>query len=75
MSIRIVTDSACDLPDELVERHGIEVVPLNIRFGDEENALRGDLECRFTVDVSDLHPVLVGALRTRRRPRSPEPIR
>ncbi|MGE0135879.1 MAG: S8 family serine peptidase [Dehalococcoidia bacterium] len=46
-----------------------------IRFGDEENALRGDLECRFTVDVSDLHPVLVGALRTRRRPRSPEPIR
>ena len=34
--VRIVTDSACDLPDQLVERHAIGVVPLSIRFGDEE---------------------------------------
>jgi len=34
--IGIVTDSACDLPDELAARWGIEVVPLSIRFGDEE---------------------------------------
>jgi DegV family protein with EDD domain len=34
--VRIVTDSACDLrADELAE-FGIEVVPLTIRFGDEE---------------------------------------
>ncbi|MEL7207330.1 MAG: DegV family protein, partial [Actinomycetota bacterium] len=32
----IVTDSACDLTPEEVERHGIRVVPLSIRFGDEE---------------------------------------
>lgn len=34
--VGIVTDSSCDLPDELVETWGIEVVPLSIRFGDEE---------------------------------------
>ncbi len=36
MGIRIVTDSACDLPTPLVEALGIEVVPLTIRFGAEE---------------------------------------
>lgn len=36
MSIRIVTDSACDLPEEVVTEHGVRVVPLTIRFGDEE---------------------------------------
>ena len=36
MGIRIVTDSACDLPAEVVARHGITVVPLTIRFGEEE---------------------------------------
>ncbi len=35
MAVRIVTDSACDLSDELVDRHQIAVVPLTIRFGDE----------------------------------------
>ncbi len=34
--IRIVTDSSCDLPDDLVARHRIAVVPLTIRFGDED---------------------------------------
>jgi DegV family protein with EDD domain len=34
--IRIVTDSSCDIPTEMVERHRITVVPLTIRFGDDE---------------------------------------
>jgi DegV family protein with EDD domain len=34
--IRVVTDSACDLPPELARDHGILVVPLTIRFGKEE---------------------------------------
>ena len=34
--MRIVTDSACDLPKALLAEHRIEVVPLSIRFGDEE---------------------------------------
>ncbi len=36
MTVRIVTDSACDLPDELLDEYGITVVPLSIRFGSEE---------------------------------------
>jgi DegV family protein with EDD domain len=36
MSVRVVTDSACDLSAALVEAMRIEVVPLSIRFGDEE---------------------------------------
>jgi DegV family protein with EDD domain len=34
--VRIVTDSACDLTDELVTQHDVIVVPLTIRFGTEE---------------------------------------
>jgi len=34
VSIRIVADSTCDLPQSLVEQYGIAVVPLFINFGD-----------------------------------------
>jgi DegV family protein with EDD domain len=44
MAVRIVTDSACDLSQELVDQHGIEVVPLSIRFGDEEFVDRIELD-------------------------------
>ena len=43
MGVRVVTDSACDLPDDLIERHGIQVVPLTIRFGTEELIDRKEL--------------------------------
>jgi DegV family protein with EDD domain len=43
MTVRIVTDSSCDLPDELVAELGIDVVPLKIRFGSEELVDRKDL--------------------------------
>jgi len=35
MSIAVVTDSTCDLPDEVVQSLGISVVPLYINIGDE----------------------------------------
>ena len=41
--VRIVTDSACDLPDELVAELGIEVVPLTIRIGEDEFVDREEL--------------------------------
>lgn len=41
--VGIVTDSACDLPDDIVTRTGIEIVPLLIRFGDEELIDREEL--------------------------------
>jgi DegV family protein with EDD domain len=42
-AIRVVTDSSCDLPDTIVDELGIEIVPLTIRFGDEEFVDRRDL--------------------------------
>lgn len=42
-SVGIVTDSSCDLPQELADRWGIEIVPLSIRFGDEELVDREEL--------------------------------
>lgn len=42
-NVRIVTDSACDLPAEVADEMGIEIVPLSIRFGDEELIDRDEL--------------------------------
>jgi len=41
--IRIVTDSSCDLPDDVLAQNRIEVVPLTIRFGEEELVDREEL--------------------------------
>lgn len=35
MTVRIVTDSTCDLPPELAAQHGITVVPLTVFFGED----------------------------------------
>jgi DegV family protein with EDD domain len=43
MPVRIVTDSACDLPEAVCEQLGIEVVPLSIRFGEREYVDRLEL--------------------------------
>jgi DegV family protein with EDD domain len=42
-SIRIVTDSSCDLPPSLEAEHRITIVPLSIRFGEDEFVDRKDL--------------------------------
>jgi len=34
--VRVVSDTACDLPDDIVSGLGIGLVPLRIRFGEEE---------------------------------------
>jgi DegV family protein with EDD domain len=41
--IRVVTDSACDVPEEIARRLNIDIVSLSIRFGDEEFTDRVDL--------------------------------
>jgi DegV family protein with EDD domain len=43
MGVRIVSDSACDLPPALCEELGIEIVPLSIRFGANELVDRVEL--------------------------------
>jgi len=35
MNIRIVTDSTCDLPEEIVSQHAITVIPLHINVDDK----------------------------------------
>jgi DegV family protein with EDD domain len=64
MTIRIVTDSTCDLPDSAVAQYGIRVVPLYLNFGHEsfldgvdlsrQEFYRRLLEC--TVAVSTAAP-------------------
>jgi DegV family protein with EDD domain len=41
--IRVVTDSACDIPEEIARRLNVDIVSLTIRFGDEEFTDRVDL--------------------------------
>ncbi len=36
MSVKVVVDSGSDIPRDLVLEHGLEVVPLKIRFGERE---------------------------------------
>jgi len=55
VTVRIVTDSACDLRGEEVEQYGIEVVPLSIRFGDDEYVDREELT------VTDFYRLLEGS--------------
>jgi DegV family protein with EDD domain len=42
MALRIVTDSTCDLPRELIERHRITVIPMYVHIGDQ--SLRDGVE-------------------------------
>ncbi len=42
--VRVVTDSACDLTDQLAGDAGVVIVPLSIRFGDEVLVDRRDLD-------------------------------
>lgn len=41
--VRIVADTASDLPSEMAAQHGIDLVPLTVRFGAEELVDRRDL--------------------------------
>lgn len=43
VAVRIVTDSACDLPQSVADELGVEIVPLTIRIGGDEFVDRRDL--------------------------------
>ncbi len=58
MTIRLVTDSACDLPADLVAQHGIEIVPLSIRFGDDEFVDRTELSAEAFYRLMSERPEL-----------------
>lgn len=47
----VVTDSSCDLPRALAREHGIQVVPLSVRFGDQRYQDGVDLEPKAFYDM------------------------
>jgi len=62
MTVRIVTDSSCDLPPELVQEMGITVVPLYVRFGEEVYRERVDIsldEFYKRLEQGPIHPVTI----------------
>jgi len=63
MTIRIVTDSTCDLPPEIIRRHGIGVVPLYIHAGGREYTDGVDLSrSEFYERLPSFHPVATTAV-------------
>lgn len=58
MTIRIVTDSACDLPETLAKKFNVTIVPLTYRFGEEEFVDRESLTTRQFWEKCDSSPVL-----------------
>jgi len=59
MPIALITDSGCDLPDDLLQQYGITLVPLYILWGSEQLRDRVDLsaEAFYRRLVSDpVHP-------------------
>jgi DegV family protein with EDD domain len=66
--VRVITDSAADVPEEFTRRLGIDVVSLNIRFGDEEYVDRVDLtpaqfwaKCKASKSLPETSAPSVGA--------------
>jgi DegV family protein with EDD domain len=61
MSIRIVTDSTSDLPDDIVAKYGITVIPTYVNIGDESYLDRVELSRR---EFYDKLPDYASPLRT-----------
>lgn len=55
--IKIVTDSSCDLNSEIIQKYNIEIVPLNVSFGDKIYE-DGYIEKSEFYEMMDKSPVL-----------------
>jgi DegV family protein with EDD domain len=71
VTVRLVSDTACDLPDELVDDLGIVLVPLHIRFGSTELLDRVQLDvkefwarCATSAELPETAAPSPGAFRT-----------
>ena len=59
MTVRIVTDSACDISLDEAAQLNVKIVPLSIRFGEEEFTDLADItvtEFYEKMEASDLLP-------------------
>ncbi|MCP3029746.1 DegV family protein [Halobacillus sp. A1] len=52
MTIQMIIDGGADLPQEMIEKHQLKVVPLNIHFGDEQ------YKTGLTIDLSTFYQKL-----------------
>ena len=41
--IKIITDSSCDLPQELIDKYNVDILPLRINLGEKSYADRTDI--------------------------------
>ena len=55
--IKLITDSSCDLNKDIAEKYNIEIVPLNVAFGDNIYE-DGDIEKAEFYKMMDNSPVL-----------------
>lgn len=55
MSIHIVSDSGCDLSEELCKEYDISFVPLSVRFGDNEYIDREDIDGKKFYELMSQH--------------------
>src|SRR5262245_18927155 len=58
MAVRIVTDSASDLPQDVCDELAIDIVPLTIRFGEKEYVDRKELTTEAFWREHEKSPVL-----------------
>ena len=54
--VKIISDSTCDLSQEVLERYDIDIIPLHIVKGDEE------LEDGPQIDIHALYPMVMVAI-------------
>lgn len=58
--IALLTDSASDLPQELIDKYQIQVIPLNVHFGDNQylDKLSFDMDTIFRIrEIEKCYPV------------------
>jgi len=58
VTVKVITDSSCDLPQLLADELDIAIVPLTVRFGDEEFLDRQDLTSAEFWSRCDQSPTL-----------------
>ena len=54
--IALVTDSSCDLPQEIMDRYQIHVVPLNIHFGNKQFLDKLSIEPKHFYEMLETEP-------------------
>lgn len=57
MAIQLFTDSTTDLPEQFIKEHNIIIVPLSVRFGDEEFLNLSPKEFYEKLEASDIMPI------------------